>query len=134
MEKLSINKDGMNTQIPVVFMDSENSKGNILGESYHDGVSQIYSDIVDWINDYFKENDTFSLNFGLGYFNTPSSKGIYNILKCLKEWTDQNKLVSIFWYVSENDDDLLEDIEDLSDDVDIHISTIMTDKKSQIAS
>lgn len=134
MENLSINATAQNKQVPQVNLNAESGKGTICGESYHENAMFLYDEINTWIDEYFKSNDTFSLSLGINYFNTTSSKGIYTILSNLKQWTLKNKIISIVWYISENDDDLHEDIEELSEDVEIHISVIMSDSKHQIAS
>lgn len=134
MENLSINASSQNKQIPQIHLDADNGKGGIIGESYHENALFLYDEVITWINGYLDNNDSFSLNLGLNYFNTMSSKGIFNVLSTLKEWTSRNKIISIIWYVSENDDDLYEDIETLSEDVEVHISIVMSDKKHQIAS
>ncbi|WP_281614214.1 SiaC family regulatory phosphoprotein [Flammeovirga sp. SubArs3] len=134
MNDLIINKENKNAQIPQICLQSAQRKGSIIGESYHPNAHQLYNDIVMWIDDYFKTNQHFSLSFCVSYFDTASNKGIYNILKCLKDWQSKGKTISIVWYVSESDDDLIEDIDDLAEDASVHISTILSDKPHSIAS
>ncbi|MBD0402152.1 DUF1987 domain-containing protein [Flammeovirga sp. EKP202] len=134
MENLSINASLQNKQIPQIFLNADNGKGEITGASFHENAFYLYKEVTNWINEYLEENKTLALTFGVNYFNTPSAKGIYNILATLKEWTHENKEISLKWYVFENDDDLYEDIETLAEDVELNISIIMSDKKHQIAS
>ncbi|MBB3696268.1 DUF1987 domain-containing protein [Flammeovirga yaeyamensis] len=134
MNDLIINKNSKNIQIPQVTLKYNESSGNIYGQSFHITAAELYREITMWIDEYFVLKNDLSLTFGITYFDTASSKGIFNVLETLKKWQLKGKKISIVWYVLENDDDLLEDIEELSESADVHISTILSDKSQLIAS
>lgn len=53
------------------------------------------------------------------YFNTSSSKCLYDILKEIKYLSDQGKEVNVRWYYEQDDEDMMEAGEDYSDLLDL---------------
>lgn len=63
--------------------------------------------------------DKLDVRFKMEYFNTSSSKCIYDLLKEIKGLKKQGKKVVVRWYYDEDDDDMLEAGEDYSDLLDL---------------
>ncbi|OHX65625.1 SiaC family regulatory phosphoprotein [Flammeovirga pacifica] len=134
MNDLLINKNNKNVQIPQITLLFDEKRGNIYGESYHITACQLYKEVTTWIDEFFEFNQDLSLTFGITYFDTASSKGIYEVLNTLKKWQMKGKKTSIVWYIADSDDDLLEEIDELAENAGVHISTILSDKSQLIAS
>ena len=86
----------------------------IKGESFMDDSFTFYTELIDWIHDYFKneKNEQIKLILKLTYYNTSSSKMLYNMIIDLSKYKEKNKNVIIEWYYNKNDVEIIEDIED----------------------
>ena len=58
------------------------------------------------------------------YFNTSSSKCLYDVLKEMKRLEQNGKQVMIRWYYDEDDEDMMEAGEDYSDLLDLRFKFI----------
>ena len=61
------------------------------------------------------ETPVVDVRIKMDYFNTSSSKCLYDLLKEVKNLKDQGKSVQVRWYYEESDEDILEAGEDYSD-------------------
>lgn len=74
----------------------------LTGRSLPENPFKVYEKVLSWAENYDK--DTILLNFKLEYFNTASSKQIFNLIKTLVE-NKQVKEVKVKWYYEEGDYD-----------------------------
>jgi len=111
---------------PEINFNAESGVCLIKGESFMENSKDFYADINKWMLDFHKtSNDKpIKLIIQLSYFNTSSSKMLYELLKILQEIHDAGQEVTIDWHFSAGDSDLEEDILDLSYDVDLEINQI----------
>jgi len=96
-----------------------NAKDGILefkGRSSPSASLEFYYPILSSIDKAFV-NGTSSLtaNFAFEYFNTSSSKCLFDILKRLAQFKNQGMDVQVNWYYEEYDDDMKETGEDYED-------------------
>lgn len=98
MENLEIHAT---TDTPHVFCDSE---GEILmtGRSLPEDPLKVFDQIFKWAEEFTKPN--LLINFKLEYFNTASSKQIFNLIKIFVE-NPHVKDIQIKWYYEEGDYD-----------------------------
>jgi hypothetical protein len=98
MENLEIHAT---TDTPHVFCDSE---GEILmtGRSLPEDPLKVFDQIFKWAEEFNKPN--LLINFKLEYFNTASSKQIFNLIKIFVE-NPYVKDIQIKWYYEEGDYD-----------------------------
>ena len=68
--------------------------------------------------------DKVDVRIKMEYFNTSSSKCIYDLLKEVKSLENKGKEVVVRWYYDEDDEDMLEAGEDYSDLLDLHFRFI----------
>lgn len=61
------------------------------------------------------KTDSLDIRIKMEYFNTSSSKCLYDILKEIKYLSDQGKDVNVRWYYETDDEDMMEAGEDYSD-------------------
>jgi hypothetical protein len=118
MNKLFI--EGTNNS-PTVDFNPENHTFKIAGNSWPENAKQFYQQIINWLNEY---NNEYLLSglvkemefvFDYEYYNTASSKFIFEIVKLLKEFHTNNINVNVIWYYDREDEDMREAGEELSD-------------------
>lgn len=93
---------------PYVLLNADTGEIKIEGRSIPENVIDFYYPILSWINDYVKEpKDTTTVSFKLEYFNTSSSKRLFDIMKKVETIALQpEKKVIINWYYEEDDEDI----------------------------
>jgi hypothetical protein len=93
---------------PYVNFDHASGVLKIDGRSIPENVIDFYHPILRWIDEYSKtpaEKTEITLKFE--YFNTSSSKRIFDIMKKLEKMaTDTGRRVVINWYYEEDDEDI----------------------------
>jgi hypothetical protein len=89
-----------------------NSKTNVLlmkGCSVPDNGFEFYSPIFTWLDNYLATNpEHITMNIQLDYFNTTSSKFIFEMLKRIKGYTGDKIPLSVNWFYSAGDEDIEE--------------------------
>jgi SiaC family regulatory phosphoprotein len=96
---------------PLVLLDPEKRKFQIIGVSVPEDGKVFYQPVLDWLKIYCENPiEDMEFVFNLDYFNISSSKMVLFILYKLQELKQQGKKVSIKWFY--NDDELLEVGED----------------------
>jgi hypothetical protein len=94
---------------PKIALNAENGFMEIIGKSYPEDPWIFYKPILNWLDKFILTNPPKAvIAFQLDYFNTMSSKLILEILRRFETLHEQGCKVSIDWYYSENDLDLLE--------------------------
>ena len=79
---------------------------------------QFYEPILETISKHI-QGDKVDVRIKMEYFNTSSSKCIYDILKEIKKLENKGKKVMVRWYYDEDDEDMYEAGEDYSDLLDL---------------
>jgi len=99
-------KDTITT--PYVILDAEKGHIKIEGRSIPENVIDFYQPILNWIDNYIKEpNDLTVVDFKLEYFNTSSSKRLFDIMRKVESIsTIAAKRVVLNWYYEEDDEDI----------------------------
>lgn len=94
---------------PTVILDAENNKFEISGRSLPEDVVAFYNSILDWLDEYAKSpNEKTEFNFKLVYYNTASSKMLYEILKKLEKIAIDGHDIVVKWHYDEDDEDMEE--------------------------
>ncbi|MFC2137469.1 DUF1987 domain-containing protein [Bacteroidota bacterium] len=94
--------------LPNVIFDKKQNKFEISGQSMPEDVIAFYTPILKWIDEYSQSpNDTTTLNMKLVYFNTSSSKMIYEMINKLDKLYKNNHKVQVLWYYDEDDEDMI---------------------------
>ena len=101
---------------PLVNFDPSEGIFEIKGRSSPENSIQFYQQILDVLEEYGKsENDAIIANFAFEYFNTSSSKCLFDVFKKLTKLKDSGKELIINWYFEEDDEDMKEAGEDYCD-------------------
>lgn len=109
---------------PRVFFDPENSVFEISGFSRPENTVGFYKPLLKWLEDYeenvLAKNTNFSksnlvLNLKFTYFNSASSKFLMDILMIFMRFHSKGNTVEINWYYDEDDDEIFESGEEISE-------------------
>lgn len=105
MQKLEL-KETLTT--PYVLLDAELGVLRFEGRSIPENVIDFFQPLINWIERYAKEpKDRTEVHFKLEYFNTSSSKRIFDIMKKVETIPSiKGKVVIISWYYEEDDEDI----------------------------
>jgi len=103
---------------PYVLLDGEMGYMTFKGECYSENTIDFFRNITVWLTDFLASNFT-ELNFDceLEYFNSSSSKLLYNILMAMEESAAKGKKININWYVDQDNDVLIEHGEDFEEEL-----------------
>lgn len=105
---------------PLVNFDPEEGVLEIKGRSSPENSILFYQKIIDNLDDYANNGgDEFTANFSFEYFNTSSSKCLFDLFKKLNKISDAGKELIINWYYEEDDEDMMEAGEDYADLLDL---------------
>ena len=94
---------------PNVLLNADKGEIRIEGRSIPENVIDFYSPILSWIDSYVKEpKDITTASFKLEYFNTSSSKRLFDIMKKVEGIVIEQpkKRVIVNWYYEEDDEDI----------------------------
>lgn len=116
MEVLSIKGT---SQYPEVLLNSKTGRLDFSGNSLPEDAKGFFEPIIDWIKSYAEEPcEETIITFRMIYYNTPSSKIIFQLLK--KFETIQNKSsVKVIWQHPDDDIDMKEAGSDFSEHIKI---------------
>jgi hypothetical protein len=102
-------------------------------------VRDFYFPLIQWLdelNNWIKNNkslnvevEPFTFKFKLIYFNSSSAKFIYDIIILLNGFQKEGFSIKIYWYFDEDDDELREAGEELSDMANVPFYYIATQKE-----
>lgn len=103
-----------NLNTPAISLNAETQVLTFLGRSLPENAPQFYSPVFDWCNTFLgnanKDLPTI-FEFKLEYFNTSSSKLIYELLKLLSQLPN----LEVHWFYEPDDEDLIEAGEEFSE-------------------
>jgi hypothetical protein len=122
MEKFFLDKTSSS---PEISLDPISGICEIAGVSMPEDVKIIYNPLLNWLDEFGKNNtNAIIFNFKFIYFNTASAKIILDILLRLDGLSKLGKKVTINWHYKEVDLDMEEAVEDYADMISIPINKI----------
>lgn len=105
---------------PLVNFDPDEGLLEMKGRSSPENSIQFYQKVLDNLEEFARSGgDSFTANISFEYFNTSSSKCLFDVFKRLSKLDAVGKTVTINWYYEEGDDDMMEAGEDYSDLLDL---------------
>lgn len=108
---------------PQISFDPDQGVLEMKGRSSPENSIQFYQRILDNLDEYANSDaEEFTTNIAFEYFNTSSSKCIFDIFKRLSRIESSGKKITINWYFEEGDDDMMEAGEDYSDLLDLEFN------------
>jgi len=92
---------------PYVLIDEENGYVRIEGESYLEDTIGFFKEINEWLINYLSSGfANLTFDCALEYFNSSTTKMLYNIMRLMDESAPGKKVV-VNWLVANEDDDML---------------------------
>ena len=112
---------------PLVYFDPERALLELRGKSSPENSIQFYKRLLITLERYAHfGTKNITANFKFEYFNTSSSKCLFDAFKRLMKAKNKGMDVTINWYYEEYDEDMLEAGEDYSDLLDHKFNYIET--------
>jgi hypothetical protein len=122
---------------PEILLDTDRQlfqiKGKCLPENIRDFSRQVLTSFEQYLstlphgaND---KNGAFRVHFRLGYFNSASAKFIADILALSGQYTQKGCNIKNYWYFDEDDHDMLEAGEEISQMVSVPMEFIAVVKE-----
>ena len=94
---------------PEVIFDPETGKFSITGTSIPENARKFFDQILAWNDEYLKDpNEDTSVSFKLKYFNTASTKYLFDMMVQLKALAGNKKTLVFNWFFDKDDDDMFE--------------------------
>ncbi|MCV9385164.1 DUF1987 domain-containing protein [Reichenbachiella ulvae] len=101
---------------PLIFFDPERGLLELRGKSSPENAIEFYGKLLLSLEKFAKQgNKNLVANFKFEYFNTSSSKCIFDILRKINLVKEYGRKLSINWYYEEYDEDMQEAGEDYAD-------------------
>lgn len=120
MEKLFIEPT---RTTPLINFDPEEGLLEMKGRSSPENSPQFYQRLMENLDEFVNAaNKDLIANFSFEYFNTSSSKSLFDVLKRLSKLEAKGREVTVNWYYEEGDDDMMEAGEDYSDLLDLEFN------------
>ncbi len=114
-----------NIKSPTLEFNFEKGVLDIYGRSHPEHAINIYEPALHWLDEYSKNpKPETTVNVSLEYFNTSSSKVIFDIFKRLEKLHASGNKVTVKWHYEEDDDDLREEGEMFSELIKVPVELI----------
>ena len=112
---------------PSILLEADKGKIEFSGRSIPENSIEFYKPVVEWVEKYLEEpNDRTTILIKLEYFNTSSSKSLYEIFKKFEGVFKSGKNVLVRWFYEQEDEDMQESGEDFRDILKIPFELIVT--------
>jgi hypothetical protein len=106
---------------PEIQANHSNNTIEIRGKSYPENTFEFYQPLMDWVEAYFKTDQTkLKISFEIQYFNSSTSKVFYDLFDLLEESRTSGKSIVVDWEfdpenvsAEEAGEDFKEDFEDM---------------------
>jgi hypothetical protein len=110
---------------PLVKFDPDEGVLEMRGRSSPENAIQFYQKVIDSLSAFAESGrDSFTANFAFEYFNTSSSKCLFDVFKRLSTLKNKGCDVNINWFYEEDDEDMMEAGEDYSDLLELEFNFI----------
>ena len=119
---------------PEINFDIENSTLSLLKVSKPEDAISFYKPLFDFIDQFrtkkikTKEVDKITIDFKFEYFNTASSKVIYELLERFIMIKDEGVEICVNWFYHPDDEDMLEDGEVISEALELPFNFFPTEE------
>ena len=103
---------------PLIIIDETKGYMKFEGESYSENVTAFYKIVTDWLSRYLKSDfESLTFDCALEYFNSSTSKLLYNMLADMDRSAASGKNIVVNWYADSDNDIIIESGEDFEEDI-----------------
>ncbi|PLX22113.1 MAG: nuclear pore complex subunit [Salinivirgaceae bacterium] len=111
---------------PEILLDAKEGVFKIIGTSMAEDAVGFFMPVIDWLKEYAKEpNEKTHVEFKMNYFNTASSKLIWEIMTLFQQIQNNGSQVKIDWIFQDDDEEMEEAGEIYAERMDIPINLII---------
>ena len=91
---------------------------SLRGESYPENAAAFYGEIIKQLRAYLAtcQGQTITVDIALAYFNSSSTKMLFNMIDALNDAVEAGNRVALNWFHDEEDETILEFGQELADD------------------
>lgn len=108
---------------PLINFDPDVGLLEIKGRSSPENSVQFYQSLIDALDRFAKESGPdLTANIAFEYFNTSSSKCLFDVFKKMTKIEAAGSQLTINWFFEEDDEDMMEAGEDYSDLLDLEFN------------
>jgi hypothetical protein len=102
---------------PAIEANSESGTLSMQGDSYPENSYELYSQVIDWINDYLSScEQPLLLDLRLLYLNTSSIKALMDIFDLLEEAHQTGREVAVTWSYDQRNERVAQLAEEFKED------------------
>ncbi len=102
---------------PSIKLDVEKGLMELMGKSYPENTFEFYKPMLEWVEEYFENNDKRTVvNMEIIYFNSSSSKLFFDFFDLLEDAHNSGKTIEVNWIYDEENESALEAGEDFKED------------------
>jgi len=113
MESIYVKKT---KKTPLISLDLNENIFQIKGPSFSEDILSIYDPVIKWMNENLPQLDNeLTCEFYFTVLNSASHKKVFQILIILNGFMDYGKKIKVKWYYDEDDEDIMEMGEDLTE-------------------
>ncbi len=117
---------------PFVSVNSTDATIVIKGKSSPPNSLEFYYPLITKIKMLFADiQQPITVDIAFRYFNTSSSKCLFDFFKMLKGLQNEGKTVNIHWHYEEDDEDMMETGEDYAELLELDFKFIMDDEPAR---
>ena len=103
---------------PYVLIDEDKGHMMFKGECYSENTIEFFKNITDWLARFLESNFTeLTFDCELEYFNSSSSKLLYNMLIAMDKCAAKGKRIIVNWYADSGNDVIIEYGEDFEEEL-----------------
>jgi hypothetical protein len=103
---------------PYILADEEKSYMRLEGRCFHENVVLFFKEIEDWLDVYLETDfDSFTFDNAISYFNSSTTKLIYNMLRRFDERAGAGKKIVVNWITDWDNEIMIECGEDFRDEM-----------------
>ncbi len=91
---------------------------SLRGESYPENAAAFYGEVLKQLQNYLSQQhqQRIEVNIALAYFNSSSTKMLFNLIDTLHAAVEAGNQVTLNWFYDEEDDTIFEFGQELSED------------------
>lgn len=102
---------------PEIIFDSEKNYISMYGESFPENVAKFYEPFMTLLSNYLKTDfGKLTLDCGLVYFNSSTSKLLLNVFSMLSDSTKSGNEIVVNWICNKDNENIIECGEEFGED------------------